>query len=147
MGDASVPALISVDELHAQAPFFMKYAAEVVQRVNAQGHTSGIANQITKLWRALVVATTSIAFTARMRGFMKLGQIAIVMVGGSVEDERVFSAMIFVGRAPRTVCAFASQSLFTLQTFPPGPSQSGGRRPSAADATPRCSLEHVIWDT
>lgn len=117
-----VPALIDADKLRAQAPYFMKYAAEVSQQVNSQPRKSDVA-RITTLWREL---TASSAFVIRISEFAKLGNISVVLVGGSIEDERVFSAMNFIKDKVRNrlddhleLCVrLFSQNMFTLHTFP-----------------------------
>ena len=99
----------------------MQYASEVAQRVLRAESTE--VPGITRFWRVL---TSSPSFVARISEFMKLGRISIVMVGGSVEDERTFSAMNFVKDKLRNrlddhleLCVrFKTQSMFGLRTFP-----------------------------
>ena len=58
--------------------------------------------------------------------FIKVGEIALTMVGGSVEDERAFSAMNFLKNKHRNrldtnlaVCMrMKMQNLYSLNTFP-----------------------------
>lgn len=116
---ATMPALVDPELLRAQAPFFQQYAVEVAQRIKA--NLDGLP-QITQFWRRLAASPS---FGPRISEFMKLAKIAIVMVGGSIEDERVFSTMNFVKDKLRNclseleLCVrLKSQRLFTLDTFP-----------------------------
>ena len=119
-GGTVVPRMIDPDLLRAQAPFFMKYASDAAMRIIA---TSDGAPQITRFWRLLVASPS---FVVRITEFTKLAKMGIVMVGGSVEDERTFSVMNCVKTRLRNrlddhleLCVrFSSQKLFTLSTFP-----------------------------
>lgn len=117
-----VPPVLNADTLRAQASAYVDAAQDVSREVLERKERDGIAG-ITLLWTAL---TTSGAFAVRISEFVKLAKIAVVMVGGSVEDERNFSVMNFVKIKLRNslddhleLCMrLKSQSMFTLATFP-----------------------------
>lgn len=80
-------------------------------------------NPITKLWTR--VGQNALMLN-RLSEYIKIAEIAITAVLGSVEDERTFSTLSFVKSKLRnrlgghldTCVKLYSQQFFTLQTFP-----------------------------
>lgn len=83
-----------------------------------------MTSKLTRFWRAL---TANAAFTSEKVGaFATLAEVLFVMVGGSIEDERLFSAASFVLSKHRQrldvsleKCVRGKvQQFFTLDDFP-----------------------------
>jgi hypothetical protein len=81
-------------------------------------------NPFTKLWRSLDANTELVA---QFLEYLKLAQIAMVYVLGSVEDERVFSSLTFLKDKLHNrlsadhlgiVIGMHAQNEFTLENFP-----------------------------
>ena len=80
-------------------------------------------NPLTKIWRVL---HSNNSLTQNFSEFLKLAEIALVHVLGSVEDERLFSSVGFLKSKLRNnledhlqvVVGMFSQGIFTLENFP-----------------------------
>lgn len=80
-------------------------------------------NPLTRIWRTLC-ANGPLA--GRFPSYVKLAEIAVVMVLGSVEDERTFSSVKFLKSQLRNsldahlnlVVGMYSQKIFSLKNFP-----------------------------
>jgi hypothetical protein len=80
-------------------------------------------NPVTKLWRSI---NANSYLKHSLSEYLKVAEIAIVMVLGSVQDERTFSTVSFMKTKLRNrlttnlpmVVAFKSQKFYTLDTFP-----------------------------
>jgi hypothetical protein len=81
------------------------------------------ANPLTKVWRVL---DSNNSLTQNFSEFLKLAEMAVVHVLGSVEDERTFSSVGFLKSKVRNnleehiqvVVGMYSQRIFTLESFP-----------------------------
>ena len=83
-----------------------------------------LINPVTKLWRCL---DANFALSNSFPEYMKLAQIALIHVLGSVEDERAFLLVTFLKDKLRNrldgdhldlVVGMQSQSVYTLTSFP-----------------------------
>jgi hypothetical protein len=81
-------------------------------------------NPLTRLWRML---DANIALATQFSKYIKLAQLAMVHVLGSVEDERCFSSLTFLKDRLRNhlandhlglVMGMYAQQVYTLQDFP-----------------------------
>lgn len=80
-------------------------------------------NPLTKIWRVL---DSNNSLTENFGEFLKLAEMALVHVIGSVEDERLFSSVAFLKSKLRNnlnehiqvVVGMFSQRIFTLENFP-----------------------------
>ena len=81
-------------------------------------------NPLTKVWRVLHSNINSL--TKNFTKFIKLAEIAVIHVIGSVEDERTFSSLTFLKSKLRATLVdylevalgMYSQRVFTLESFP-----------------------------
>jgi len=97
------------------------HAAMELPPLNVPPHM--LVNPLTKLWRTLD-ANTSLG--KNFGEYIKVAQIAMVHVFGSVEDERTFSTLTFLKDRLRNkldhhlalVVGMHTQSVYSLQTFP-----------------------------
>jgi hypothetical protein len=76
-------------------------------------------NRVTKLWQKL---SSSIVLKKTMFEYLKVGEMAMVQVLGSVEDKHIFSTFFFtksklVEHLPTFVCMY-SQTYYNLKNFP-----------------------------
>ena len=83
-----------------------------------------LINPVTKLWRHL---NANFALSSSFPEYMKLAQIALIHVLGSMEDERAFSSVTFLkdklwnrldGDHLGLVVGMHNQSVYTLTSFP-----------------------------
>lgn len=122
-----VPALLDRHKLAAQQSAFvdvMRSQAEHRASIELSSSASSPAEQTTKLWRYLDGQPIT---KADISEYIKLAELALVMTPGSVEEERMFSAMAYLKDDTRNrlqechlnVCArvFSSKH-FELDTFP-----------------------------
>jgi hypothetical protein len=80
-------------------------------------------NPVTQLWRSI---DANSYLRISLSEFLKVAEIAIAMVLGSVQDERTFSTVSFMKSRLRNrlttnlelTFAFKSQSFFSLEDFP-----------------------------
>jgi hypothetical protein len=84
-------------------------------------------NPLTRLWQTLDANTTLVG---QFPEYIKLAQLAMIYVLGSVEDERCFSFLTFLKDKLRNrlasdhlslVMGMYAQDVFTLQNFPYDP--------------------------
>jgi hypothetical protein len=84
-------------------------------------------NPLTRLWRMLDANT---ALVAQFSEYIKLAQLSMVHVFGSIEDERCFSSLTFLKDRLRNclasdrlgvVIGMYAQQVYTLQDFPYDP--------------------------
>ncbi|KAJ9513216.1 hypothetical protein QJQ45_029520 [Haematococcus lacustris] len=122
-----VPALLDQHKLASQQSTFvdvMRSQAEHRANIELSSSASSPAEQTTKLWRYLDGQPIT---KADISEYIKLAELALVMTPGSVEEERMFSAMAYLKDDTRNrlqechlnVCArvFSSKH-FELDTFP-----------------------------
>jgi hypothetical protein len=118
-----VPALLDGQKLHEELDYFFgkmrSQSKEAIQNAKSMG-----VNATTLLWQNL---TSSPSNEAHMPEFIKLAEITLVLVGGSVEDERTFSIVEWVKNPQRNrlqgdhldACVRVhGQTWFDLKTFP-----------------------------
>ena len=80
-------------------------------------------NLLTRLWKGL---DATICLAHHFSEYMKLAEMAIVHVIGSIEDEHIFSSVSFIKSKVRNsldkhlqcVVGMYSQKIYTLETFP-----------------------------
>lgn len=115
-----VPAVIDRELLLSQQGLFK---LTILSHARAAMKPPFDCNPLTRLWKGLDAAT---CLTHHFSEYMKLAEIAIVHVLGSVEDERVFSWVSFLKSKVRNsldkhlqcVVGMYSQKIYTLETFP-----------------------------
>ena len=115
-----VPALIDRELLLSQQGLFK---LTMLSNARAAMEPPFDCNPLTRLWKGLDAAT---CLTHHFSEYMKLAEMAIVHVLGSVEDERVFSSVAFLKSKVRNslethlqcVVGMYSQKIYTLETFP-----------------------------
>lgn len=116
--------LLNPEELMQQSHMFFELAtvaAAYVKSLDTEEHTDA---PTTLLWRHLTkTATTS----GMISEFVKLAELVLVLVPGSVEEERTFSTMGFIKDRLRnrlgqehlnTTVSLKTQQVFTIDTFP-----------------------------
>ena len=114
-------ALESEQALFKIAMISNAHAAMELPPLNAPAHQ--LVNPVTKLWRILD-ANTSLG--NKFAEYIKLAQIAMIHILGSVEDERTFSALNFLKDKLRNrldhhvdvVVGMHCQNVYSLKTFP-----------------------------
>jgi hypothetical protein len=131
----TVPPLLSTDALKRQTGSFrnvmQKAAPTFMQRHEAACQAAQHDNKpalppaIKQFWNE-IGCMPSVAAT--FPEFIRLVQIAMVMVGGSVQDERVFSTLAFIKNDLRSclleehldacLVLYTSKDAFTLSSFP-----------------------------
>ena len=127
-----VAPLVDVEQLRSQASAFRRRAKEVArmlyQRMEAEEQvedtSSSVVGLASRFWRELCLDAK---FKVDCSEYLVLAELAFVMVPGSVEDERLFSAMNFIKNELRNrlknphltaaVRLFFSRQ-FTVKTFP-----------------------------
>ncbi|KAJ9506477.1 hypothetical protein QJQ45_019466 [Haematococcus lacustris] len=119
------PALLDQQKLSAQQSAFVEVMrCQAEHRVELSSTAANPAKETTKLWRYL--AGQSIT-KADILEYIKLAELALVMTPGSVEEERMFSAMAYLKddthnrlqECHLNVCARVfSSNQFDLDTFP-----------------------------
>jgi hypothetical protein len=120
MGDMNVPGLLRPEALDAQHAMF-----RMAMKTNWSTSMSRpfSVNPLTRIWQQLGANTILLAGFPE---YFKLAEIAIVLVLGSVEDERTFSTLGFVKSKVRNklidhlaLCVqMYTQKFWNLQTFP-----------------------------
>jgi len=115
-----LPPLINRDMLMSQRGLF-----RVCMKSNARAAMLPPfdVNPLTKVWRVL---DGNNSLTKNFTEFIKLAEIAVTHVIGSVEDERTFSSLAFLKSKLRATLVdnlevavgMYSQRIFTLETFP-----------------------------
>ncbi len=115
-----VAGLLDGALLHQQVSFFT-----ITMKNNSHGalHLPLDCNLITKMWAQLA---TNVIMAQKLLQFLKLVEIAIVMVVGSVEDERIFSTVNFMKSKLcncltthlNLVVWMYAQFFYKLETFP-----------------------------
>ena len=122
-----VPAVLDKFLLESEQPIFKiamianAHAAMELPPLNAPAHQ--LVNPLTKLWRTL---DGNSSLGKNFGEYLKLAQIAIVHVLGSVEDERTFFALSFLKDRLRNrldhhlgvVVGMHCQNVYTLKFFP-----------------------------
>jgi len=122
-----VPTILDKFLLESEQPLFkialMTNApiAMELPPLNAPAHL--LVNLLTKLWRTLDINTV---LGKNFGEYIKLAQIAMIHIMGSVEDERTFSALSFLKDRLHNrlddhlglVVGMHTQSVYTLQNFP-----------------------------
>ncbi|KAJ9524380.1 hypothetical protein QJQ45_008584 [Haematococcus lacustris] len=89
-----VPALLDQHKLSAQQPRYVKIMrSQAEHRVELSSTAANTAEQTTKLWRYLA---GQLIAKADISENIKLTECALVMTPGSVEEERMFSAMAYL---------------------------------------------------
>jgi hypothetical protein len=116
-----VAPVLDCFQLELQQPLFkLSMASNAMAAMEPPFHT----NPLTKLWRTL---DANNALVAHFPEYVKLAQIAMVHVLGSVEDERAFSSLTFLKDKLRNrlssdhlgiVVGMHAQNVFTLENFP-----------------------------
>ncbi|KAJ9531465.1 hypothetical protein QJQ45_006913 [Haematococcus lacustris] len=119
------PALLDQQKLSAQQSAFVKVMrCQAEHRVQLSSSAANPAKETTKLWRYLAGQPIT---KADILEYIKLAELALVMTPGSVEEERMFSAMAYLKddtrnrlqECPLNVCARVfSSNQFDLDTFP-----------------------------
>jgi hypothetical protein len=102
----NVSALIDANMLRNQASFFMAHAARVASRMKGEEgqkivegeSVAARRDKFVKMWQIMTQSDQSVA---QLSEFIKLGKLALTVVGTSVNDERAFSAMSFVKKPER----------------------------------------------
>jgi hypothetical protein len=82
-----------------------------------------VLNPVTRLWQSI---ETNSYLKHSLYEFLKIAELAVVMVLGSVQDEWTFSTVSFMKNKLRNrlsknlelACAFKSQDFFILDNFP-----------------------------
>ena len=122
-----VPAVLDKSLLELEQPLFRiamianAHSSMELPPLNAPAHQ--LLNPLTKLWRTL---DANSALGKNFWEYIKLAEIAMVHVLGSVEDERTFSAFSFLKDRLRNrlddhlgvVVGMHCQNVFTLKSFP-----------------------------
>ncbi|KAJ9531362.1 hypothetical protein QJQ45_006811 [Haematococcus lacustris] len=119
------PALLDQQKLSAQQSAFVEVMrCQAEHRVQLSSAAANPAKETTKLWRYLAGQPIT---KADILEYIKLAELALVMTPGSVEEERMFSAMAYLKDDTRNrlqechlnVCARVfSSNQFDLDTFP-----------------------------
>ncbi|KAJ9520685.1 hypothetical protein QJQ45_007546 [Haematococcus lacustris] len=119
------PALLDQQKLSAQQSAFVEVMrCQAEHRVELSSAAANPAKETTKLWRYLAGQPIT---KADILEYIKLAELALVMTPGSVEEERMFSAMAYLKDDTRNrlhechlnVCARVfSSNQFDLDTFP-----------------------------
>ncbi|KAJ9532886.1 hypothetical protein QJQ45_010978 [Haematococcus lacustris] len=119
------PALLNQQKLSAQQSAFVEVMrCQAEHRVELSSAAANPAKETTKLWRYLAGQPIT---KADILEYIKLAELALVMTPGSVEEERMFSAMAYLKDDTRNrlqechlnVCARVfSSNQFNLDTFP-----------------------------
>lgn len=115
-----VPALVDRERLLSQQGLF-----KLAMRSNAHSAMEPPfdTNPLTRIWKTL---DASSCLTHHFSEFMKLAEVAVIHVLGSVEDERTFSSVAFLKSKLRNtlsmhlelVVGMYSQRIFSLENFP-----------------------------
>ncbi|KAJ9531904.1 hypothetical protein QJQ45_022057 [Haematococcus lacustris] len=88
------PALLDQQKLSAQQSAFVKVMrCQAEHRVQLSSSAANPAKETTKLWRYLAGQPIT---KADILEYIKLAELALVMTPGSVEEERMFSAMAYL---------------------------------------------------
>ena len=116
-----IPVLLDRFELEIQQPLF-KMA--MISNSGAAMDSLGKVNPLTRLWRML---DANNALAKSISEYVKLVEIAMIHVLGSIEDERCFFPLSFLKDRLRNrlsdgnlslVVGMHSQNVYTLETFP-----------------------------
>jgi hypothetical protein len=121
----SVAALVDAGNLMAQAPFYKSIAQSVAMRLhNSQSCSlSTKRDNFSLMWKKLSGSESS---SNQLGEFIKLAKLSLTILGTSVNDERVFSAMSVVKNNTRNrlerhlelAVRLMHQGQFTVQEFP-----------------------------
>jgi hypothetical protein len=116
-----IAPLLDCFQLELQQPFFkLSMVSNAMYAMEPPFNT----NPLTKLWRSL---DANMALVAQFPEYLKLVQIAMVHVLGSIEDVRVFFLLTFLKDKLRNrlsadhlgiVIGMHAQNEFTLENFP-----------------------------
>jgi hypothetical protein len=116
-----IPPVLDCYNLELQQPLFkLSMASNAMAVLEAPFDI----NPMSRLWRML---DANIALTSQFSEYVKLAQIALVHVLGSVEDEQCFSSLIFLKDKLRNrllsdhlsvVMGMYGQQVYTLENFP-----------------------------
>ncbi|KAJ9520739.1 hypothetical protein QJQ45_007608 [Haematococcus lacustris] len=88
------PALLDQQKLSAQQSAFVEVMrCQAEHRVELSSAAANPAKETTKLWRYLAGQPIT---KADILEYIKLAELALVMTPGSVEEERMFSAMAYL---------------------------------------------------
>jgi hypothetical protein len=109
--------------LKEQAGFYYDAMKDVGLKAYEQLSDEDMMIPATMVWRRLV---SSPAYLERFSEFAKAAQLALTMVGGSVEEERTFSGMTFLKSNTRNrldghldlAMRMFSQDFYTVENFP-----------------------------
>jgi hypothetical protein len=116
-----IPPVLDCFQLELQQPLFK---LSMTSNCHAVLEPPYDVNPLTRLWRIL---DANRALAAQFPEYIKLAEIAMVHVLGSVEDERCFSSLTFLKDRLRNrlvsehlgvVLGMHGQRVFTLQNFP-----------------------------
>ena len=115
-----VPALLNGYDLDAEQSLFKLFMTSNYSKACEPPFE---LNPLTKIW---CVAEANGPLAGRFPTFLKLAHIAVAMVLGSVEDERIFSSLAFLKSNIRNsldshlgvVVGLYSQKMFDIDTFP-----------------------------
>jgi hypothetical protein len=116
-----VPAVLDCFQLEVQQPLF-KLA--ILSNAQAAMESLDTLNPLTRLWQMLDANT---ALAKSFSEYVKLAQIAMIHVLGSVDDERCFSSLNFLKDKLRNrldeshllvVVGMHGQNVFSLKDFP-----------------------------
>lgn len=122
-----VPALLDARKLESEQHLFrvsMVHNSAYACELPPMGSSTNMVNPLTKLWRCL---DSNSALAGNFQEYIKLAQIAMVQVLGSVEDERTFSSLSFLKDKLRNrldnshlalVVGMHAQDVYTLEDFP-----------------------------
>ena len=113
--------LLDADTLDLQSEQFRRLAGQCASRAMTTDKSD--AEKVTLFWKLM---TDNPVWRIAVSEFIKVGEIALTMVGGSVEDERAFSAMSFLKNTLRNrldthleVCMrLKMQDHYTVSDFP-----------------------------
>jgi hypothetical protein len=116
-----IPPLLDCYNLELQQPLFK---LSMVSNSMAMLEPPFDVNPVSRLWRML---DANIALASQFSEYVKLAQIALVHVLGSIEDERCFSSLTFLKDKVRNrlvsdhlsaVMGMYGQQVYTLESFP-----------------------------
>ena len=118
--EGTVPPILSPSNLDFQASLFKNCMKENAVKMLRK---PVIINPVTRLWQSL---DANSYLRHSLSEYIIIAEIAIVMVMGSVQDERTFSTVSFMKSKLRNrlgthlplAVGFKSQKFFTLEDFP-----------------------------
>jgi hypothetical protein len=118
--EGTVDPILSPATLDLQASLFKQCMKENSTKMLKKPYD---INPVTRLWHSI---NANSFLKLALSKYLIVAEMAVVMVLGSVQDERTFSMMSFMKSKLRNrlttnlplVCAFKNQNFFTLDTFP-----------------------------